>query len=161
MFDLRCRRKAESRFQTRTEVVYQRPANQTTARGASSFNLLSAAMAFEQARLEGLCLRYPENLGIHASITYENAVTMLMKALAVSPQVPYTWGWIDKPSEGQVYLIFIPPQSGFPNDGIRYQEADSRYSIPAGSSTRVSPSHVSPSLSSFQLNLIYLTLSRN
>ncbi|KIM74153.1 hypothetical protein PILCRDRAFT_828437 [Piloderma croceum F 1598] len=93
-------------------------------------------MAFEQARAEGLCLRYPENLGIHSSITYENAVTMLTKALAVSPQVPYTWGWIDRPSEGQVYLVFIPPQSGFPNDGIRYQEVDNRYSIPAGSSTR-------------------------
>jgi hypothetical protein len=40
--------------------------------------------------------------------------------------------------EGQLFLIFVPPQSTFPNDGIRYQEADSRYSIPAGSSTRVS-----------------------
>ena|SRR5882762_6964491 len=39
-------------------------------------------------------------------------------------------------SEGQVFLIFLPPQSGFPNDGIRYQEPDNRYSIPAGSSTR-------------------------
>jgi len=96
-------------------------------------------MTFEQARAEGLCLRYPENLGTHPSITYENAVTMLMKALTVSPQVPYTWGWIDRPSEGQVYLVFVPPQSSFPNDGIRYQEPDSRYSIPAGSSTRVSP----------------------
>jgi hypothetical protein len=123
-------------------------------------------MAFEQARAEGLCLRYPENLGIHSSITYENAVTMLMKALAVSPQVPYTWGWIDKPSEGQVYLVFIPPQSGFPNDGIRYQEADNRYSIPAGSSSRVSPSprlpHPPPPIRfPFQCKLKFLTSSRN
>jgi hypothetical protein len=40
--------------------------------------------------------------------------------------------------EGQIYLVFVTPQSiSFPNDGIRYQEPDNRYSIPAGSSTRV------------------------
>jgi hypothetical protein len=55
-------------------------------------------MTFEQARAEGLCLRYPENLGMQASVTYEMAVSMLTKALQVSQQVPYTWGWIDRPS---------------------------------------------------------------
>jgi hypothetical protein len=55
-------------------------------------------MTFEQARADGLCLRYPENLGSQASINYELAVTMLMKALQVSQQVPYTWSWIDRPS---------------------------------------------------------------
>lgn len=92
--------------------------------------------AFDQARADGLCLRYPENLGLHQSLTYETAVTMLTKAFAVSHQVPFSWGYIDRPGEGQVFLIFIPPQSSFPNDGIRYQEPETRYSIPAGSSSR-------------------------
>lgn len=57
----------------------------------------------DQARAEGLCLRYPENLGLHLSITYDMAVTMLMKATVLSQQVPFSWGWIDQPS-GQSIL---------------------------------------------------------
>jgi hypothetical protein len=74
-------------------VVYQHPPNQTTP-----FSLLPVVMSFEQARDDGLCLRYPENLGSHASINYETAVNMLTKGMQLSHQVPYTWGWIDRPS---------------------------------------------------------------
>ncbi|KZP09124.1 hypothetical protein FIBSPDRAFT_1052009 [Athelia psychrophila] len=91
---------------------------------------------FDQARAEGLCLRYPENLGQHGNMTYDMALGMLTKAYQVSHSVPYQWGWIDRPNEGQTYLIFMPPNSGFPNDGVRYQEADTRYSIPGGNSTK-------------------------
>ncbi|KII91012.1 hypothetical protein PLICRDRAFT_28867 [Plicaturopsis crispa FD-325 SS-3] len=85
-----------------------------------------------QAQAEGLCLRYPENLGLHSSINYEMATKMLLRSHALSQQFPYTWSFIDKPIEGQVALIFLPPSSPFPNDGIRWQEGEQRMSIPAG-----------------------------
>lgn len=65
------------------------------------------------------------------------AVSMLLKAVNVSQQLPFHWSWIDRPNEGQVFLIFIPGQGSFPNDGIRYQEAENRYSIPAGANTEL------------------------
>jgi hypothetical protein len=89
-------------------------------------------MSIDQARAEGLCLRYPENLGLHQVVTYEMAVSMLVKATTLSQQVPFAWGWIDKPVDGQMFLIFMPPQSSFPIDGLRYQEGENRYIIPAG-----------------------------
>lgn len=36
-------------------------------------------------------------------------------------------------ADGQLLLIFMAPQNNFPIDGIRYQEAETRYIIPAGS----------------------------
>ncbi|KDQ49899.1 hypothetical protein JAAARDRAFT_165252 [Jaapia argillacea MUCL 33604] len=86
----------------------------------------------QQAQAEGVCLKYPENIGIHPSISYENAVQMLLRALQMAAQVPFVWGYIDKPVDGQGYLLFIPPQYTFPNDGVRYLDQDVRYTIPAG-----------------------------
>jgi hypothetical protein len=39
--------------------------------------------------------------------------------------------------EGTLLLLFLSPNSPFPTDGIRYQDAEAKYIIPAG--TRVSP----------------------
>jgi hypothetical protein len=55
-------------------------------------------MHFQQTQAEGLCLRYPENLGLHQNVNYDNAVQMLLRAIQLSQSVPYTWGFIDKPA---------------------------------------------------------------
>lgn len=108
-------------------------------------SLATTMSSIEQLRHEGLCLRYPENLGQHANITYEMAVSMLIKAAIASQTVPFQWGWIDRPAEGQVFLVFIGGgMSGMTgssiNDGIRYQEMDNRYVIPADNNrVRLSP----------------------
>ncbi|EIW81519.1 hypothetical protein CONPUDRAFT_165633 [Coniophora puteana RWD-64-598 SS2] len=80
--------------------------------------------------MEQPCLRFPENLGMHGNMTVEQAVSMLLRAVQVSQNVPYQWGFIDKPPEGQVLLIFQPNLGQFPIDGIRYQEPENRMSIP-------------------------------
>ena len=51
-----------------------------------------------QAQAEGLCLRYPEPLGLHAQISHENAVNMLLRAIQLSQHTPFVWGYIDKPN---------------------------------------------------------------
>lgn len=56
-----------------------------------------------QAQNEGLCLRYPESVGMHREITLEAAVNMLLRAAQVAQTVPFTWGYIDKPA-GKFYL---------------------------------------------------------
>ena len=50
-----------------------------------------------------VCLKFPENLGIHAQITYEQAVTMLSKAVQLATQIPFVWSHIDKPAGERVY----------------------------------------------------------
>lgn len=53
--------------------------------------------AFQQAQTEGLCLRYPENIAPHREVTFDTAVTILLRAIQLSQNIPYTWGFIDKP----------------------------------------------------------------
>ncbi|KAH7927673.1 hypothetical protein BV22DRAFT_263416 [Leucogyrophana mollusca] len=89
-------------------------------------------MSFSQPHMEQPCLRYPENLGLHANVTLESAVSMLLRAVQLSQNVPYSWGFIDKPPEGQMLLIYLPNPASFPNDGIRYQDQETRFSVPAG-----------------------------
>ncbi|RDX48809.1 hypothetical protein OH76DRAFT_1404360 [Lentinus brumalis] len=55
---------------------------------------------------------------------------MLVRAIQLSQNTPFVWGYIDKPSEGQLFLIFQTPQLGFPIDGIVYQDREQRYTIP-------------------------------
>ncbi|KAH9947481.1 hypothetical protein B0H21DRAFT_335775 [Amylocystis lapponica] len=81
---------------------------------------------------EGLCLRYPENLSPQPTLSHEIAVSMLLRATHVAQHAPFVWGYIDKPTEGQVFLIFVSPQVAFPMDGLRYQDQEQRYVIPAG-----------------------------
>ena len=52
---------------------------------------------FQQAQAEGLCLRFPENLGLHREISYETAVNMLLRATAMAQTVAFGWGFVDKP----------------------------------------------------------------
>ncbi|KAG7088958.1 hypothetical protein E1B28_012903 [Marasmius oreades] len=92
------------------------------------------AASFQQAQAEGLVLRHPENFGQHREITLDQAVTMLLRAITMSQSVPFSWSYIDKPPEGQLYLLFMGPGSAFPNDGIRWQEMETRHAIPAPNS---------------------------
>jgi hypothetical protein len=86
---------------------------------------------------------------MHREINLEAAVNMLLRATHVAQTVPFTWGYIDKPagrfftvdhrsghidaqnSEGQTYVVFLPPDRPFPNDGIRYQDNEGKYAVPA------------------------------
>ena len=124
----------------------------------------SVAMSFQQplAHADAPCLRFPENIGLHANVTIEAAANMLARAAQLSLTVPYSWAFIDKPvgtstrdrtrkmcadvlgliSEGQVVLIFLPNPAQFPNDGIRYQDQETRYALPApGNRVHVLPTH--------------------
>ncbi|EIN12288.1 hypothetical protein PUNSTDRAFT_141043 [Punctularia strigosozonata HHB-11173 SS5] len=66
------------------------------------------------------CLQHPHNLGVHISVTLETAVNMLVRAITLAASVPFVWTTIDRPSDGQVYLICVPHNQVFPNDGVRY-----------------------------------------
>ncbi|KAH9010461.1 hypothetical protein EDB85DRAFT_2050407 [Lactarius pseudohatsudake] len=79
---------------------------------------------------EGLCLRFPENLPPHSSLTHEVAVQMLVRAVGLATQIAFQSSYVDKPPDGQIYLLFIPGGVNFPLDGVRYMEAEQRYSIP-------------------------------
>lgn len=46
--------------------------------------------------------------------------------------------WIQ---EGQLFLIFAMPNTPFPADGIRYQDQEQRYVIPAGNGRVCTPLH--------------------
>ncbi|KIP02984.1 hypothetical protein PHLGIDRAFT_37652 [Phlebiopsis gigantea 11061_1 CR5-6] len=81
---------------------------------------------------DGMCLRYPENLGVHNSVTHEVAASMLLRATQLAQSTPFHWGYIDRPNDGQLFLIFVPSQMQFPIDGVRYQEQEQRYTIPLG-----------------------------
>ncbi|KAI0292831.1 hypothetical protein B0F90DRAFT_1644717 [Multifurca ochricompacta] len=87
----------------------------------SSNNILQA---------EGLCLRFPENLPPHSTLTHEVAVSMLARAVGLATQIAFQPSYIDKPPDGQIYLLFIPGGVNFPLDGVRYMENEQRYSIP-------------------------------
>ncbi|KAF8196886.1 hypothetical protein K438DRAFT_1933985 [Mycena galopus ATCC 62051] len=83
----------------------------------------------QQAQAEGLCLRFPESLGMHRELTIDNAALLLMRATQHAMNVPFSWGYVDKPQEGQTFLLFIPGQGNFPIDGVRYQEPENKYTV--------------------------------
>ncbi|KAG9308472.1 hypothetical protein JVU11DRAFT_11814 [Chiua virens] len=88
-------------------------------------------MSFQQPHPDAPCLRYPENIGLHVNVTIETAANMLARAAQLSLNTPYAWTFIDKPVENQVMLLFLPNPAQFPNDGIRYQDQETRYALPA------------------------------
>lgn len=85
-----------------------------------------------QSHADGLCLRYPEALGPQPNLTGEMAVNLLIRAVQLAHHTPFVWGYIDRPQEGQMFIIFLTPQLPFPPDGIRYQEQEQKALIPAG-----------------------------
>ncbi|KAJ7807300.1 hypothetical protein B0H14DRAFT_2873734 [Mycena olivaceomarginata] len=81
------------------------------------------------AQADGLCLRFPESIGMHRELTIDAAAVLLLRGTSHAMGVPFSWGYVDKPQEGQTLLLFIPGQSPFPNDGIRYQEPETKYTV--------------------------------
>jgi len=55
--------------------------------------------------------------------------------------------------EGTLILLFLSPNSPFPSDGIRYQEPEAKYTIPAGARVKL------PSCQLF--NITQLDTTRN
>ncbi|ESK91765.1 putative rpn1-26s proteasome regulatory subunit [Moniliophthora roreri MCA 2997] len=84
-----------------------------------------------QAPADPPVLRHPDNFGVHREVNLEAATNMLIRALTMIQNTPFTWTFIDKPPEGQVYLIYLTqPQHRFPNDGIRWQEMETKDVVP-------------------------------
>ena len=52
----------------------------------------------QSAQSDGVCLLYPNNLGAQANVSHEMALSTLLRALQLSQQQPFTWGYIDRPS---------------------------------------------------------------
>ncbi|KAG2054052.1 hypothetical protein BDR06DRAFT_935602 [Suillus hirtellus] len=93
-------------------------------------------MAFQQIQQETPILKYPEDFGLHPNVSLENAANMLFRAIQTSQNQPYTWTFIDKPQEGQIYLLFMPNPAQPLNDGIRWQDQENRYTMPVQRGTR-------------------------
>ncbi|KIY52471.1 hypothetical protein FISHEDRAFT_69890 [Fistulina hepatica ATCC 64428] len=81
---------------------------------------------------EAPSLRYPDQLPLHATLTLEQAFKFLSSAPQMSMNRPYSWGYIDRPPEGQLLLLFLPNSKAFPNDGIRWQEEEVMHPVSAG-----------------------------
>ena len=96
-------------------------------------------------------MRFPENVGIHAQISYDQAIGLLTQAADMAQRVPFAWAYIDKPpgeihislvsqillqssrlsADGQAYLIYILPNSPLaPPDGIRWLDQEKSYRLP-------------------------------
>ncbi|KAF9067738.1 hypothetical protein BDP27DRAFT_1295935 [Rhodocollybia butyracea] len=89
----------------------------------------STLAEIQQLQSEGLVLRYPEVL-LHQQITLEGAVNLLMKAAQQALTVPFVWTWLDRPQDGQTFIVFLPnPHAPFTNDGIRWTEPETRFTI--------------------------------
>ena len=54
-------------------------------------------MSLQQAQMEGLCLRHPQDLGVQQTVTHEMAVNMLSRAHTLAQNTPFSWTYIDKP----------------------------------------------------------------
>lgn len=107
-------------------------------------------MATPQQLANGLCLRFPGDIENQPGLSIEAAVNLLIRGTQASLQLPFTWGYIDRPAgtwvslfplswltsvldaDGAIYLIFLTSQMTFPNDGMRFQENEQRFPIPAG-----------------------------
>ncbi|KAG2118396.1 hypothetical protein DEU56DRAFT_838162 [Suillus clintonianus] len=87
-------------------------------------------MSFQQMQQEAPVLKYPEDFGLHPNVSLENAANMLFRAIQTSQTLPYNWTFIDKPQEGQIYLLFMPNPAQPLNDGIRWQDQENRYTMP-------------------------------
>ena len=55
-------------------------------------------MATQQQIADGLCLRFPGDIQNQPALTIEMAVNLLLRATQASLQMPYTWGYIDRPA---------------------------------------------------------------
>ncbi|QSL66566.1 hypothetical protein MERGE_000948 [Pneumocystis wakefieldiae] len=75
-------------------------------------------------------LSYPVNP--HLSI--ESITDMLLKAPGVVQKVPFVWNFIDKPVDGQIFLVWLSPESAVnpPPDGFQYMDSENCYRVDVG-----------------------------
>ncbi|KLO05741.1 hypothetical protein SCHPADRAFT_838959 [Schizopora paradoxa] len=89
-------------------------------------------MAFNQGRPEYF-LKFPQELGVHPQVTYEQAANMLLKAVTIAATTPFQVCYIDKPRDGSLFVVFLLPNfPEFPNDGIAFQDSEKRGIVDAG-----------------------------
>lgn len=55
------------------------------------------SVQFNQAAQEGIYLRFPDNITPQRELTYEAAINMLLRGMAMAQTVPFSWAYIDKP----------------------------------------------------------------
>lgn len=79
---------------------------------------------------EGACLRYPEPLGNHKDMSHETAARMLLQSTHLASTTPFVWSYVDKPADGTLSLLYLPPPNPYPVDGIRWLDAETRYNVP-------------------------------
>lgn len=92
-------------------------------------------------------MRFPEDVGIHPQISYEQALGLLTQAVEMAHRVPFIWSYIDKPpgkinilhfdsdshlwTDGKTYLTFMVPSApAVPPDGIRWLDQEKSYRLP-------------------------------
>ncbi|CAG8478138.1 639_t:CDS:2 [Ambispora gerdemannii] len=69
-------------------------------------------------------LDYPR----YPTLTPEMATEMLTKAMNLINQIAFSFLYIDRPADGQVYLICLPPNDeDLPPDGFHYLEGEQSY----------------------------------
>ncbi|KAL1718638.1 hypothetical protein EV715DRAFT_200636 [Schizophyllum commune] len=85
----------------------------------------------QQLQAEGCVLRFPEALGLHPELKVQHVMEYFQKAIPLATKVPFTWGYIDQPQDGQTFIAFFPSNNFSFNDGIRWLD-EKRYSVPAG-----------------------------
>ena len=54
-------------------------------------------MASPQQIGDGLCLRFSGDIQPQPALTMEMAVNLLIRGTQASLQLPYTWGYVDRP----------------------------------------------------------------
>ncbi len=97
------------------------------------------ALQFNQAAQEGIYLRFPDNITPQRELSYENAISMLLRGAVMAQNVPFTWAYIDKPMDGSLFLLFHPQNVPFAIDGLRFQDSETKYPIPAGARVSTLP----------------------
>ncbi|KAF9485907.1 hypothetical protein BDN70DRAFT_870852 [Pholiota conissans] len=90
------------------------------------------SVQFNQAAQEGIYLRFPDNIAPQRELNYDLAINLLTRGMAMAQSIPFTWSYIDKPMDGSIYLLFHPVNTPYVIDGIRFQDTEVKYSIPAG-----------------------------
>lgn len=90
------------------------------------------ALQFNQAAQEGIYLRFPDNIAPQRELSYETAISMLLRGAVMAQSVPFAWAYIDKPMDGALFLLFHPPNVPFALDGLRFQDTEVKYPVPAG-----------------------------
>jgi len=89
-------------------------------------------MSVQQGRPEYF-LKFPQELGVHPQVTYEQAANMLLRAVQMAATTPFHVSYIDRPRDGSLFVVFLLPNyPEFPNDGIVFQDQERRGTVDAG-----------------------------